>query len=51
MKNSTIIMVNALGGILGLALGRVIGVLPTIVIAFILGGILTYVNEKYNTLF
>lgn len=51
MKSSTIIMVSALGGMLGATLGRVIGELPTIVIAFILGGILTYINEKYNKLF
>lgn len=51
MKSSTIIMASALGGILGATLGRVIGELPTIVIAFILGGILAYINEKYIRLF
>ena len=51
MKLSTIIMVSALGGILGATLGRVIGELPTMVIAFILGGILAYINEKYIRLF
>lgn len=51
MKLSTVIMVSALGGILGATLGRVIGELPTIVIAFILGGILAYINEKYIRLF
>ena len=51
MKTSTIIMVSALGGMLGVTLGRVIGELPTMVIAFILGGILAYINEKYIRLF
>lgn len=51
MKTSTIIMGSALGGMLGATLGRVIGELPTIVIAFILGGILAYINEKYIRLF
>lgn len=51
MKLSTIIMVSVLGGMLGVTLGRVIGELPTMAIAFILGVILTYINEKYNRLF
>ena len=51
MKSSTIIMVSALGGILGATLGRVIGMPSTMVIAFILGGIVTFINEKYNRLF
>lgn len=51
MKTSTIIIVSAMAGMLGVTLGRVIGMLPTMVIAFILGGIVTFINEKYNRLF
>lgn len=51
MKSSTIIMVCALGGMLGAALGGVIGETPTTAIAFILGLLVAYINEKYNKLF
>ena len=51
MKLSTVIMVSALGGMLGATLGRVIGEQPTMAIAFILGVLVAYINEKYNKLF
>lgn len=51
MKLSTTIMVSIMGVILALTLGKVIGVFATLVLSFILGGVVTYINERYNTLF
>ena len=51
MKLSSTIMTIAIGWILGLTLGKVIGVIPTMVLSFIIGGTITYINERYNTLF
>ena len=51
MKLSTTIIVTIIGAVLGLTLGKVIGTLPTMAVSFILGGVVTYINERYNTLF
>lgn len=47
MRISTVIMTSIVGGIIGATLGRAIGIIPTMSIAFILGSIIGYVNEKY----
>lgn len=51
MKLSTIIIETIIGAVLGLTLGKVIGVFATVAVSFILGGAVAYINERYNTLF
>ena len=51
MKNSTKMMCLLAGGILGLTLRNVMGILPIVGIAFVVGAGITILNERYNTWF
>ena len=51
MKNSTKIMCVLAGGIIGLTLKNVMGIIPMIGIAFVVGCGITILNERYNRWF
>ena len=51
MKNSTKIMCLLAGGIIGLTLRNVMGILPVMGIAFVIGCGITILNERYNRWF
>ena len=51
MKNSTKIMCLLAGSIIGLTSRNVIGIIPMMGIAFVVGCGITILNERYNTWF
>ena len=51
MKNSTKIMCLLAGSIIGLTLRNVMSILPILGIAFIVGCIISTLNERYNRWF
>ena len=51
MKKSTKIMCVLAGGIIGLTLENVMGIMPMIGIAFVVGCGITILNERYNRWF
>ena len=51
MKNSTKIMCVLAGGIIGLTLQNVMGIIPMIGIAFVVGCGISILNERYNRWF